>query len=296
MRIGIVCYPSAGGSGVVASDLGAALAARGHDVHFITYEVPFRLRPVAERFRFHRVEIPRYPLFEFPSYGMAVACHVAEVAKEHRLELVHAHYAYPHAVSALLARQIAGLDFKVVTTLHGTDIALVREDVSFRTLTCYALERSDAVTAVSGFLREQTLRWFGTSAGIEVIPNFVDAAEFRPRPRAFPDEIVHCGPAPAYVPYTDPGLPLALAVRDSIDQYIEDYRELPKVILMQNHGLIALGATALEVENVTAMYVKTARVLLGTYALGGPNFLSSDAVARIHTRPDEEYRRKEWSG
>ena len=114
--------------------------------------------------------------------------------------------------------------------------------------------------------------------------------------RLFPDEIVHCGPAPVYIPYTDPGLPLARKVRDSVYQYIDEYRELPKVVLMQNHGLIALGRSALEVENITAMAVKTARVLLGTYALGGPHFLSTEAVARIHTRPDEEYRRKEWSG
>jgi len=112
--------------------------------------------------------------------------------------------------------------------------------------------------------------------------------------RLFPDEIVYCGPAPVYIPYTDPGVPLARKVRDSIDGYIAEYRETPKVILMQNHGLIALGGTALEVENITAMYVKTARVILGAYALGGPRFMAAEAVARIHTRPDELYRRQEW--
>jgi rhamnose utilization protein RhaD (predicted bifunctional aldolase and dehydrogenase) len=110
--------------------------------------------------------------------------------------------------------------------------------------------------------------------------------------RLFPDEIVYCGPAPVYIPYTDPGLPLARAVRDSMARYLDEQGEMPKVILMQNHGLIALGKTSLEVENVTAMYVKTARVILGTYALGGPHFLSRAAVARIHTRPDELYRRR----
>jgi rhamnose utilization protein RhaD (predicted bifunctional aldolase and dehydrogenase) len=112
--------------------------------------------------------------------------------------------------------------------------------------------------------------------------------------RLFPDEIVYCGPAPVYIPYTDPGVPLARTVRDAIDQYLVEHRETPKVILMQNHGLIALGKTPQEVENITAMYVKTARVILGTYALGGPHFLSPEAVARIHTRPDELYRRQEW--
>jgi rhamnose utilization protein RhaD (predicted bifunctional aldolase and dehydrogenase) len=112
--------------------------------------------------------------------------------------------------------------------------------------------------------------------------------------RLFPDEIVYCGPAPVYIPYTDPGLPLARRVRAEIDRYLAEYRETPKVILMQNHGLIALGRTALEVENITAMAVKAARVLLGTFALGGPHFLPPAAVKRIHTRPDELYRRKEW--
>jgi rhamnose utilization protein RhaD (predicted bifunctional aldolase and dehydrogenase) len=112
--------------------------------------------------------------------------------------------------------------------------------------------------------------------------------------RLFPDEIVYCGPAPVYVPYTDPGVPLAQEVRDRIGHHIDDYNEIPKVILMQNHGLFALGGTASEVENITAMFVKTARIILAAYALGGPHFMSSQAVARIHTRPDEEYRRQEW--
>jgi rhamnose utilization protein RhaD (predicted bifunctional aldolase and dehydrogenase) len=112
--------------------------------------------------------------------------------------------------------------------------------------------------------------------------------------RLFPDEIVYCGPAPVYIPYTDPGVPLARKVRDEINRYLDEYRETPKVILMQNHGLITLGKTPAEVENITAMYVKTARVILGAYALGGLHFMSAGAVARIHTRPDELYRRQEW--
>jgi rhamnose utilization protein RhaD (predicted bifunctional aldolase and dehydrogenase) len=112
--------------------------------------------------------------------------------------------------------------------------------------------------------------------------------------RLFPDEIVYCGPAPVYIPYTDPGVPLARAVRDGLNSYLDEYRENPKVILMQNHGLIVLGKTASEVENITAMYTKTAQVILGAYALGGPHFMSAEAVDRIHTRPDESYRRQEW--
>ena len=112
--------------------------------------------------------------------------------------------------------------------------------------------------------------------------------------RLFPDEIVYCGLAPVYVPYTDPGLPLTRAVRDAIDAYLDEYRERPKVVLLQNHGLFALGQSPSEVENITAMYCKTARVILGTYALGGPHPMNPEAVARIHTRPDELYRRREW--
>jgi rhamnose utilization protein RhaD (predicted bifunctional aldolase and dehydrogenase) len=112
--------------------------------------------------------------------------------------------------------------------------------------------------------------------------------------RLFPDEIVYCGPAPIYIPYTDPGVPLARTVRDAIDRHVDEYRETPKVILMQNHGLIALGKTPHEVESITAMFVKTARVILGAYASGGPRFMTPEAVARIHTRPDELYRRKAW--
>ena len=113
--------------------------------------------------------------------------------------------------------------------------------------------------------------------------------------RLFPDEIVYCGPAPVYIPYTDPGVPLARTFRAAIERYLDHYRENPKVILMQNHGLIALGKTASEVENITAMYVKTCRVILGAYALGGPHFMTQQAVDRIHTRPDEQYRRQEWA-
>ena len=112
--------------------------------------------------------------------------------------------------------------------------------------------------------------------------------------RLFPDEIVYCGPAPVYIPYIDPGLPLARAVRVAIDDYLEEYKETPKVVLLQNHGLFALGKTASDVENITAMYVKTARVILGAFALGGPRFMTPHAVERIHTRPDELYRRQEW--
>lgn len=133
MRIGILCWPTSGGSGVVASELGAALAARGHDVHVYSYRVPFRLRPHPERLAFHEIRVPDYPLFEYPSYGMAAACAMADAVREHKLDVIHAHYAVPHAVSAHLARQILAGEARprTVATLHGTDIMLVREEGAY---------------------------------------------------------------------------------------------------------------------------------------------------------------------
>jgi L-malate glycosyltransferase len=188
MKIGLLCYPTSGGSGVVAAELGMALAERGHEIHLFSYRPPFRLRPVSERFHCHEITIPQYPLFEYPSYGMAAACKIAEVD----LELLHCHYAYPHAVSAFLAKEMSGQKLKTVTTLHGTDIMLVGQDASFARATKFGLERSDAVTAVSRFLRDKTPTWFDISQPIEVIPDFVDTRRFSPAARREPS-IVHVG-------------------------------------------------------------------------------------------------------
>lgn len=186
MKIGILCYPTSGGSGVIAAELGMALAERGHEIHLFSYRPPFRLRPVSERFHHHEITIPQYPLFEYPSYGMAAACKVAEV----ELDLLHCHYAYPHAVSAFLAKEMSGRKLRTVTTLHGTDIMLVGQDASFARATKFGLERSDAVTAVSAFLRDKTPSWFEISCPIAVIPDFVDTRRFSPSPRSEPT-IVH---------------------------------------------------------------------------------------------------------
>jgi N-acetyl-alpha-D-glucosaminyl L-malate synthase BshA len=184
MRIGIVCYPTYGGSGAVATELGLALAQRGHEVHFVSYAQPFRLKGFSERVTFHEVKIGAYPLFEHPPYSLALAVMLHEVTVRHHLDVIHAHYAIPHAMSAIEARQL--LDGKqqvaVVTTLHGTDITLVGQDPSYHTITKYSIEHSDAVTAVSAYLRDETYRAFGcTTCEIAVIPNFVDLAEFHPR-------------------------------------------------------------------------------------------------------------------
>lgn len=185
MRIGIVCYPTYGGSGAVATELGLALALRGHDVHFISYAQPFRLHGFNERVTFHEVRVGSYPLFEHPPYSLALAVTLEQVAVRERLDVIHAHYAIPHATSAWLAREIVADKhrFGIVTTLHGTDITLVGQDPSYFSITRFSIEKSDAVTAVSDFLRDETYRAFGCGdCGIEVIPNFVSLDLFHPAP------------------------------------------------------------------------------------------------------------------
>ncbi len=185
MRIGITCYPTYGGSGAVATELGLELARRGHDIHFISYASPFRLRGFAERVTFHEVTQLEYPLFEQSSpYALALAVKQHEVAKREQLDLMHVHYAIPHAATAWLAKQMLeheGLHLKIVTTLHGTDITLVGQDPSYYTLTKFSIEQSDAVTAVSAYLREETYRAFGCGdCEVRVIPNFISAADYHP--------------------------------------------------------------------------------------------------------------------
>jgi len=183
MRIGITCYPTYGGSGAVATELGLELARRGHDVHFISYASPFRLRGLAERVTFHEVVTGEYPLFEHSGYALALAVKQHEVALRERLELMHVHYAIPHAATAWLAKQMLNdeRELKLVTTLHGTDITLVGQDPSYYTITKFSIERSDAVTAVSSYLRDETYRAFGcVGCDVQVIPNFVSPAEYHP--------------------------------------------------------------------------------------------------------------------
>lgn len=178
MRIGMVCYPTYGGSGVLATELGQELARRGHSVHFITYAQPMRLDRFQDNIYYHEVETPSYPLLEFNLYTLALAGKILDVAKYEQLDVVHVHYAIPHAISAHLAKEIAAATnpFALVTTLHGTDITLVGMEPTFHPLVKYSLEKSDAVTAVSGFLQEKTRQGFGADLSIQSIPNFVDTA------------------------------------------------------------------------------------------------------------------------
>ncbi|MGD8278975.1 MAG: N-acetyl-alpha-D-glucosaminyl L-malate synthase BshA [Gemmatimonadota bacterium] len=180
LKIGISCYPVYGGSGVVATELGIELARRGHQVHFITYAQPFRLPHYVENIFYHEVDVPTYPLFEHPPYNLALSVHIHNVVEEHGLDLIHAHYAVPHATSAWLARQmIDRSDFRIVTTLHGTDITLVGQDPSYQAITQFSIQKSDALTAVSAYLKKETVEHFGVPAdAIRVIPNFVDLAKY----------------------------------------------------------------------------------------------------------------------
>lgn len=183
MRVGITCYPTYGGSGAVATELGLLLADRGHEVHFVTYDQPFRLGGFRERVYFHEVEMAGYPLFEHPPYSLALSVALHDAARKYELDLVHMHYAIPHAASAFLAREMlkAERDLKIVTTLHGTDITLVGLHPSFQAITQFSILQSNGLTAVSEYLKEETVRDFSVPPErIEVIPNFVDTTLFRP--------------------------------------------------------------------------------------------------------------------
>ncbi len=182
MNIAIVCYPTHGGSGVVASELALGLADRGHEVHIVSYAVPFRLRAFHPNVLIHEVEMATYPLFKYPPYTLGLATKLAEVATEHPLDIIHAHYAVPHAVSAFLAKELLGGWPKIITTLHGTDITLVGSDESFHRVIRFAIEVSDGVTAVSRYLERRTVDEFSIERPIEVIYNFIDTARCRRSP------------------------------------------------------------------------------------------------------------------
>jgi len=189
MKIGILCYPTYGGSGVVATELGKELAGRGHQVHFISYNMPMRLKAFSENVFFHKVEMASYPLFDFPLYSIALASKIVEVAKFNGLDLVHAHYAIPHATSAYLAREIIkeevlskrrnNRNIKIITTLHGTDITLVGLEISFLPTMKFSIEKSDGVTAVSSFLKTKTQSQYNISKDIRVIPNFINLEVYK---------------------------------------------------------------------------------------------------------------------
>lgn len=185
MRIGIVCYPTFGGSGVLATELGKALAQKGHMVHFITYQQPVRLNEFMPNIFYHEVQVPTYPLFDYPPYETALASTMVDVIKNNNLDLLHVHYAIPHASAAYMAKQILkkeGKNIPVITTLHGTDITLVGRDKTYAPVVTFSINESDAITAVSQNLRDETFKHFDIKKEIEVIVNFVDVSRFSRKP------------------------------------------------------------------------------------------------------------------
>lgn len=239
MRIGITCYPTYGGSGAVATELGIALAGRGHEVHFVTYQQPFRLPSFLPHVYFHEVNVGRYPLFEYPPYDLALAVRMHEVVQTARLELLHVHYAIPHATSAWIAREMLrenGTDVCVVTTLHGTDITIVGQDPSYQAITKFSIEKSDRITAVSRHLRDETLRAFGcTGCAVEVIHNFIDPRVYdrAKYPSVFAEE---SGVAGRRVLMHVSNFRPVKRVRDVVRVFARVTAEVPSVLVMVGDG------------------------------------------------------------
>jgi N-acetyl-alpha-D-glucosaminyl L-malate synthase BshA len=184
VKVGITCYPTYGGSGIVATELGLELATRGHEVHFITYANPIRLDPGLPRIHYHEVEVSNYPLFQYPPYCLALASRMAEVAESYSLDLLHVHYAIPHSISAMLAQQMLAVRRRLpfITTLHGTDITLVGMDRSYFPITKFSIEKSDGITSISDYLRQRTVEVFSVANEIRVINNFVNCDLYKPDP------------------------------------------------------------------------------------------------------------------
>jgi N-acetyl-alpha-D-glucosaminyl L-malate synthase BshA len=182
VRVGITCYPTYGGSGIVATELGLELAARGHEVHFITYANPIRLDQDVPRIHYHEVEVSTYPLFQYPPYCLALASRMAEVAESYNLDVLHVHYAIPHSISAMLAQQMLAPARRLpfITTLHGTDITLVGVDPSYFPITKFSIEKSDGISSISDYLRRETVEVFGVQNEIRVIKNFVNCDIYHP--------------------------------------------------------------------------------------------------------------------
>ncbi|HUL76873.1 MAG TPA: N-acetyl-alpha-D-glucosaminyl L-malate synthase BshA, partial [Vicinamibacteria bacterium] len=233
MRLGIVCYPTVGGSGAVAAELGKQLARRGHDVHVISYRLPFRLGDFQQNICFHEVDVSTYPLFEYPPHDLALAVKMAEATREHGLELFHVHYAIPHAIAGFLAQQMLGPRApRMVTTLHGTDITIVGQDRSFFEITRFGIERSDAVTAVSGFLQRMTTAEFQVRQAIDVIPNFVDLEQY---PLERPDRTGFALPAQKVLLHVSNFRPVK-RVLDVVRIFERVAREVDAVLLMVGEG------------------------------------------------------------
>lgn len=246
MNIGIVCYPTFGGSGVVATELGKALAQEGHKIHFITYSQPTRLDFLNENLFYHEVEFHSYPLFEYPPYELALASKMVSVVKNEKLDLLHVHYAIPHASAAFMAKQILksqGVNIPVVTTLHGTDITLVGKDASYEPVVTFSINQSDGVTAVSEDLRRETYQSFAITNDIEVIPNFIDLEKFKKQKKDHFKKAI-CPNGEALIVHTS-NFRKVKRVGDVIRIFENIHREIPAKLLMIGDGPERTRAEAL---------------------------------------------------
>lgn len=246
MNIGIVCYPTFGGSGVVATELGKALAQEGHKVHFITYSQPTRLDFLNENLFYHEVEFHSYPLFEYPPYELALASKMVSVVRNEKLDLLHVHYAIPHASAAYMAKQILkthGIIIPVVTTLHGTDITLVGKDASYEPVVTFSINQSDGVTAVSHDLRRETFHSFKITNDIEVIPNFIDLEKFKKQKKDHFKKAI-CPNDEALVVHTS-NFRKVKRVNDVIRIFANIHDEIPSKLLMIGDGPERTKAEAL---------------------------------------------------
>ncbi len=246
IKIGIVCYPTFGGSGVVATELGKALAQHGHKVHFITYSQPSRLDFLNENLFYHEVDFRSYPLFEYPPYELALASKMVSVVKNERLDLLHVHYAIPHASAAYMAKQILrteGIEVPVVTTLHGTDITLVGKDASYEPVVTFSINQSDGVTAVSRDLRKQTYEYFKITNDIEVIPNFIDLHKFR-RQRKEHFKSAICPNGEMLIVHTS-NFRKVKRIGDVVNIFANIHKVIPSKLLMIGDGPERAGAEKL---------------------------------------------------
>lgn len=249
INIGIVCYPTFGGSGVVATELGKALAKEGHKVHFITYSQPTRLDFLNENLFYHEVEFRSYPLFEYPPYESALASKMVSVVKNEKLDLLHVHYAIPHASAAYMAKQILrseGITIPVVTTLHGTDITLVGKDASYEPVVTFSINQSDGVTAVSEDLRRETYEHFKITIDIDVIPNFIDLDKFKKQKKDHFKKAI-CPNGEALVVHTS-NFRKVKRIGDVINIFANIHKEIPAKLLMIGDGPERTKAEALSKE------------------------------------------------
>jgi L-malate glycosyltransferase len=241
LKIGITCYPTYGGSGVVATELGLELAQRGHDIHFISYAQPIRLNRPAANIHYHEVEVSRYPLFDYPPYDLALATRMAEVSELYELDLLHVHYAIPHSVSAMLARQMLAAGPKprklpFVTTLHGTDITLVGQDRSYLPITRYSIEQSDGVTAISQYLRERTVREFEVKNHIEVIYNFVNCDVYCRDEKTFAERRAEFAPNGERILIHVSNFRPVKRITDVIEIFDRVRKQIPSKLLLMGDG------------------------------------------------------------